>query len=65
MLIYINSVYKYTLSLALRMSIDVTQSVAWNPVMAMSVVTMVPPIAVFFLAQKYFVEGISTTGLKG
>lgn len=64
-LVYINSVYKYTLSLALRMSIDVTQSVAWNQIMAMSVVTMIPPILIFFFAQKYFVEGIATTGLKG
>lgn len=64
-LIYINSVSKYTLSLALRMSLDTTQTVEWNQLMAMSVVTMVPPILVFFFAQKYFVEGIATTGLKG
>lgn len=64
-LVYINSVSKYTLSLALRMSIDITQSVEWNQIMAMSVVTMIPPILVFFFAQKYFVEGIATTGLKG
>ena len=64
-LVYINSVSKYTLSLALRMSIDITQSVEWNQLMAMSVLTMVPPILIFFFAQKYFVEGIATTGLKG
>ena len=64
-LIYITSVGKYTLSLALRMSMDITDSVAWNQLMAMSVLTMVPPILIFFFAQKYFVEGIATTGLKG
>ncbi|NLW55256.1 MAG: carbohydrate ABC transporter permease [Firmicutes bacterium] len=64
-LIYITSVRKYTLSLALRMSMDITDSVAWNQLMAMSVLTMVPPILIFFFAQKYFVEGIATTGLKG
>ncbi len=64
-LVYINSVSKYTLSLALRMSLDITQTVEWNQLMAMSVVTMLPPILVFFFAQKYFVEGIATTGLKG
>jgi oligogalacturonide transport system permease protein len=64
-LIYINSVKKYPLALALRMSMDITDAVAWNQLMAMSVLTMVPPILIFFFAQRYFVEGIATTGLKG
>ncbi len=64
-LIYISSVAKYPLSLGLRIDLDVGASVQWSRVMAMSVVTMVPPILIFFFAQKYFVEGIATTGLKG
>jgi len=64
-LIFINSVKKFPISLALRMTMDITESVQWNQIMAMSVLTMVPPILIFFFAQKYFVEGISTTGLKG
>jgi oligogalacturonide transport system permease protein len=64
-LIYISSVSKYPLSLGLRMDLDVAAAVRWDKIMAMSVVTMVPPILIFFFAQKYFVEGIATTGLKG
>ncbi|MEI7028158.1 carbohydrate ABC transporter permease [Paenibacillus sp. y28] len=64
-LIYINSVSKFTVSLGLRMALDNEGAVHWNRVMAMSVVTILPCVAVFFAAQKYFVEGISTTGLKG
>jgi oligogalacturonide transport system permease protein len=64
-LIYISSVAKYPLSLGLRMNLDVGAAIRWDQVMAMSVVTMVPPVLIFFFAQKYFVEGISTTGLKG
>jgi oligogalacturonide transport system permease protein len=64
-LIYINSVRNYPLSLALRMSMDITEAVNWNQLMAMSLLTMIPPILIFFFAQRYFVEGISTTGLKG
>lgn len=64
-LIYISSVRKYPVSLALRMSLDVTDTITWNQTMAMSVLSMLPPVLLFFLAQKYFVEGISTTGLKG
>ncbi|TXK74154.1 carbohydrate ABC transporter permease [Paenibacillus sp. N3.4] len=64
-LIYINSVKHYTLALGLRMSIDVSGLVSWNQVMAMAIVTIFPCILIFFFAQKYFVEGIATTGLKG
>lgn len=64
-LIYLNSVKKYTLALGLRMSIDTQAAIAWPNIMAMSLVSIIPCILVFFFAQKYFVEGISTTGLKG
>ena len=64
-LIYINSVKKYPVSLALRMSLDVADTVHWDQLMAMSLVTMLPPVLLYIFAQKYFVEGIATTGLKG
>ncbi|WP_025748616.1 carbohydrate ABC transporter permease [Caldicoprobacter faecalis] len=64
-LIYINSVDKYTVALGLRMSIDGTSVIHWNQIMAMTVIAMLPSIIIFFLAQKYFVEGVATTGLKG
>lgn len=64
-LIFINSVSKFPVSLGLRMALDNEGAVHWNRVMAMSVLTIIPCVAVFFMAQKYFVEGISTTGLKG
>lgn len=64
-MIFINSVDRYTLTLGLRMSLDTQAAVNWNQVMAMAIVTMIPLIILFFAAQKYFVEGISTAGLKG
>ncbi|WHX48863.1 carbohydrate ABC transporter permease [Paenibacillus woosongensis] len=64
-IIYISSVKKFTVSLGLRLSLDASSAVSWNQVLAMSVVSIVPCILLFFFAQKYFVEGISTTGLKG
>ena len=63
--IYINTVSKFPLSLALRVSIDVTSNIQWNQVMAMALVSVIPLIILFFAAQKYFVEGIATSGLKG
>lgn len=64
-LIYINSVVKYTVSLGLRISLDVTSHFEWNQILAMSIIAVIPCVVVFFTAQKYFVEGIATTGLKG
>ncbi|PHV71610.1 sugar ABC transporter permease [Sporanaerobium hydrogeniformans] len=64
-LIFINSVEKYPVSLALRMAIDAEANVQWGQVIAMAFVTVAPLIILFFSAQKYFVEGIATSGLKG
>jgi oligogalacturonide transport system permease protein len=64
-LIYINSVRKYPVSLGLKMSLDTTSEVVWNQILAMSIVAMAPCVILFFVAQKHFVEGIATQGLKG
>ncbi|MGU3470867.1 carbohydrate ABC transporter permease [Paenibacillus sp. D51F] len=64
-LIYLNSVDKYTVPLALRMFIDTQSAVAWGQLLAMSLLSVLPPVLIFFLAQKHFVEGIATSGLKG
>lgn len=65
-LIYISSVKKYTLSLALKMSID-SQGAAtpWNQILAMSFVSLIPPIVLYFCAQNYFVEGTTAGSIKG
>lgn len=65
-LIYISSVKNYTLSLALKMSIDSQgASTPWNQVLAMSLLSLIPPVLLYFFAQKYFVEGITAGGIKG
>lgn len=64
-LIYISSVEKYPISLALKLSIDTTEAFEWNRILAMSVLAITPALAVFFIAQKYFIEGLSTGGVKG
>ena len=64
-LIYVNRVKKYTVSLALRLSLDSETVVVWKNVMAMSCLAVLPVVILFFFCQKYFVDGIATTGLKG
>lgn len=63
-LIFLNSSKKYTLALGLAMFRD-QFDVDWNAIMAMSFLMVLPCLTIFFLAQKYFIQGISTTGLKG
>lgn len=64
-LIYLASVEKYPVSLALRMSIGANEEVEWAAVIAISVVALLPSIIVFFMAQKHFVQGVATSGIKG
>lgn len=64
-LIYINTTSKFTVPLALRMSLDISGMVNWNSLLAMSLLAICPLIIVFIFSQKYFVEGIVTTGIKG
>lgn len=64
-LIYVSSVEHYPVALALKLSIDVTQSTAWNEILAMSTIALLPSLVVFFLAQKYFVEGATAGAVKG
>ncbi|MDW6001796.1 carbohydrate ABC transporter permease [Vibrio mangrovi] len=64
-LIYISSVEKYPIALALKMSIDVTEGAKWNEILAMASIAIIPSILVFFMSQKYFVEGVTSSGIKG
>lgn len=64
-LLYINKVSKYPLALGLRMSMDVNMSISWNNIIAMALVSIIPLVVLFFCAQKYFVEGVAATGIKG
>jgi multiple sugar transport system permease protein len=41
------------------------QSIEWNLMMAATMGVIAPVIALFFLAQRAFIEGVTLTGLKG
>ncbi|MCD6351841.1 MAG: carbohydrate ABC transporter permease [Armatimonadetes bacterium] len=63
-LIVINSTEKMPLMLGLYAFMG-PHSAEWHLLMAASVMVMAPVILVFLLGQKYFVQGIMLTGLKG
>ncbi|MNW69893.1 hypothetical protein D3C74_490250 [compost metagenome] len=51
--------------LGLRLFLDSSSQSDWGPMFAMSVLSLVPCFILFITLQKYFVEGIATSGLKG
>jgi ABC-type glycerol-3-phosphate transport system permease component len=64
-LIYLNSTENRTLTLALNGFRGQFGAMEAHHLMAASVVCMLPCIVLFFAAQRYFVESVSMTGLKG
>lgn len=63
-LVYLNEESKYTMALGLQM-FQSLHSAQWHLLMAASTVVILPVIIVFFIGQRYFIEGITLTGLKG
>jgi multiple sugar transport system permease protein len=64
-LVYLNDPDTYTLPLALRLYIDQTSESAFGPMFAMSVLSILPVICFFLAFQRYLVQGVATSGLKG
>jgi multiple sugar transport system permease protein len=63
-LIYLNSPQLRTLALGLRFFLSEAQS-QWSMLMTASVIMLVPVLAVFFSAQRYFIQGVQFAGLSG
>jgi len=63
--IYIQRPEQFTLSLGLQNYQSQLGGSQWNLLMAAGVLVIVPVLLLFFLAQKTFIQGISTTGIKG
>ena len=63
-LIYLKSPEKKTIQLGLKMFIGQYSS-EYGLIMAGSVLSLIPVIIVFLCLQKYFVEGVANTGVKG
>lgn len=63
-LIYLRSEAKKTIQLGLKMFISQYSS-DYGLIMAGSVLSLIPLIVMFLFFQKYFVEGVAATGIKG
>ena len=63
-LIYISDPDRFTLSLGL-LGYFSQHGASWGPLMAASAMFTIPTAVIFLLAQRIFIQGIATSGLKG
>lgn len=63
-LIYLFDQKKYTLALGLRLFQD-QYTTEWELMMAAATVSMIPVLLVFYYGQRYFIQGVVFTGVKG
>ena len=67
-LIYIRDSKLFTLTLgltSLRTNFEVSGVIFWNELMAASLLIALPCLLLFFFAQRYFIQGVVMSGLKG
>ena len=64
-LLYVNKTAMYPVSLALKLFCDPGSSSDYGAMFAMASLSILPSVLIFIFFQKYLVEGISTSGLKG
>jgi len=63
-LIYLKHYEHYTLSIGLRL-FQTQLETATEALMAATIMSMIPTLSLFFFAQRYFIQGIVITGVKG
>lgn len=64
-LIYISNPRKFTIALGLRSFLDATGKSSYGSLLAMSLTSIVPILILFIFFQKFLIDGIATSGLKG
>ncbi len=63
-LIYLSRMETYPLAIALSF-LRAAHGVLWSELMVVSFIAMLPPVLLFFVAQKHYIQGIVITGVKG
>lgn len=64
-LLYLSSKEKLVISVALQRFTGAYGATRWDLLMAASLVALLPCVLLFFFAQRYFIQGIVVSGLKG
>ncbi|MEK3911645.1 carbohydrate ABC transporter permease [Paenibacillus sp. FSL H7-0331] len=63
-MIYLNNVKLFTVQLGIRSLFDPAGESDWGALLAMSVLSLIPIMTIFLTFQRYFLDGIATTGIK-
>lgn len=64
-LLYLSKPKSYTVSLAIKMFADAASTTDFGAMFAMSTLSLIPVFLIFLFFNRYLVEGIGTSGLKG
>lgn len=64
-LLYVNNPARYPATIFVKLAMDSDAGFAWNRILSTSLISILPSIIIFFIAQNQFVEGISAGGVKG
>ena len=64
-LLYVQTPSKYPMSIFVKLSMDADSGFNWNRILALSLISIIPPLVVFFCAQDAFIDGISAGAVKG
>ncbi|HCR39512.1 MAG TPA: sugar ABC transporter permease, partial [Lachnospiraceae bacterium] len=62
---YVKTPSRYPASIFVKLSMDADTGFDWNRVLAVSLISIIPSLVVFFLSQNSFVEGITAGSVKG
>ena len=63
-LLYVQTPSKYPMSIFVKLSMDADSGFNWNRILALSLISIIPQLVVFFCAQDAFIDGISAASLK-
>lgn len=64
-LLYLSKPQSYTVSLAIKQFADAASTTDYGAMFAMSTLSLIPVFLIFLVFNRYLVEGIGTSGLKG
>ena len=64
-LLYVKTPQNYPATLFVRLSMDGDSGFNWNRVLAISLISIIPSLVVFFLAQRQFMDGVTAGAVKG
>ena len=64
-LLYVATPRKYPMSIFVKLSMDADNGFSWNRILALSLISIIPQLIVFFAAQDSFIDGIAAGSVKG